>query len=206
MCFTLPFFSVLDVSINIPPSQYFYLKPLQSHSDLLRTGETLPLRMRACRGERAFCSPGPGLDSGMGEGSSPSLEPWLRTTDSSVPFVCVIHNRWLCWRKSIWRSEVLWKGTWSVARIPLLSRGLFLNNCARAPSFAAALSSVPRVTPLSIALIYTSAYLHIITAVVEAGLSSLLFPDCKVRDLCVAPYKCTRHDCCNIAGVQGVQF
>lgn len=91
--------------------------------------------------------------------------------NSSVPFVCVTHNWWLCWKKSIWCLEVLGKGTWSIARIQLLSRGLFLNRCARAPFFAAAFSSVPRVTPLS-TLLYTSVPLHIIVAVVEAASSS----------------------------------
>lgn len=43
----IAFLLVFDVSINIPPSQYFYLKPWQSHGDLLRTGWTLPFCMHA---------------------------------------------------------------------------------------------------------------------------------------------------------------
>lgn len=70
----------------------------------------------------------------MGKGSSLSLEAWVRTMNSSVPFVCVIHKRWLCWKKSICCSEVLGKGTWSIARIlffPSFQRFVFKSLCQR---------------------------------------------------------------------------
>lgn len=41
------FLPVFDIAINIPPSQYFYLKLWQSHGVLLRTGWTLLFCMHA---------------------------------------------------------------------------------------------------------------------------------------------------------------
>lgn len=94
----IAFLLVFDVSINIPPSQYFYLKPWQSHGDLL-SGDIHSACMQGSKsflfsrllcelldGERKVFLTEPIATSCWL--TSSALEPWLRTMDSFVPFDC----------------------------------------------------------------------------------------------------------------------